>query len=266
MTRKYGQEKLRQKKLRQKRRCCFRVAALVLTLSLGGSFPAVAGPAGRSTEQVKMVQPYLGDVNRLTVAEGASQLIVVIGNAEDPAKGNLTWYCRGEDQQLEPVLSVEAVSGMNGISSRKEEGDKKTPAGVYQFSMAFGLEENPGSVLPYHRIRKGDFYVDDEKSRYYNQLVNENEVNRDWISAEDLMTQAPQYNYGLVLDYNKEGVPGKGSAIFLHCPKSSNNTGTSGCISVPQEYMKQILCGVDADTRIVLVQRARDLEKYKKQE
>ena len=68
------------------------MAALVLTLSLGGSFPAVAGPAGRSTEQVKMVQPYLGDVNRLTVAEGASQLIVVIGNAEDPAKGNLTWY------------------------------------------------------------------------------------------------------------------------------------------------------------------------------
>lgn len=87
-------------------------------------------------------------------------------------------------------------------------------------------------------------------------------MQRDWNSSEVLITQAPQYNYGLVLNYNEDCVPGKGSAIFLHCPKTSNNTGTSGCISVPEEYMKQIICSVDADTRIIVVPQEADLAAY----
>ena len=39
---------------------------------------------------------------------------------------------------------------------------------------------------------------------------NTKQVQKDWNSAEDLMAQAPQYNYGLVLDYNSECTPGKG--------------------------------------------------------
>ena len=42
-------------------------------------------------------------------------------------------------------MSKEAVSGMNGITMQKQEGDKKTPAGVYRFTMAFGLEGKSGN-------------------------------------------------------------------------------------------------------------------------
>jgi len=178
------------------------------------------------------------------------------------ASYNGDWYKRDADGKLVQVMSKEAVSGMNGITMQKQEGDKKTPAGVYRFTMAFGLKANPGTILPYHQIVDGDYYVDDGNSQYYNKLANTKQVQKDWNSAEDLMAQAPQYNYGLVLDYNPECTPGKGSAIFLHCPKSWNNTGTSGCISIPEEDMKQVVCQVDAGTKIVVVQDEADLANY----
>lgn len=207
-------------------------------------------------------QVYNGDVNNLKAAKDATQLIVVVGNKQDPAKSRLDWYKRGTDGKLVQVMSKEAVSGMNGITTEKQEGDKKTPAGVYTFAGAFGLKENPGTILTYHRIVTGDYYVDDPASKYYNQLVNTKQVAKDWNSAEDLMRQSPQYNYGLIIDYNSERTPGKGSAIFLHCPKSWNNTGTSGCISIPEEDMKKVICEVDAGTKIVIVQEESDLSNY----
>ena len=124
------------------------------------------------------------------------------------------------------------------------------------------MKANPGTILPYHQIVDGDYYVDDGNSQYYNKLANTKQVQKDWNSAEDLMAQAPQYNYGLVLDYNPECTPGKGSAIFLHCPKRWNNTGTSGCISIPEEDMKQVVRQVDAGTKIVVVQDEADLANY----
>ena len=223
--------------------------------------PAAAMAAEKATGPA-LTASYNGDVNTLEAAKDATQLIVVIGNRQDPAKSRLDWYKRDADGKLVQVMSKEAVSGMNGITMQKQEGDKKTPAGVYRFTMAFGLKANPGTILPYHQIVDGDYYVDDGNSQYYNKLANTKQVQKDWNSAEDLMAQAPQYNYGLVLDYNPECTPGKGSAIFLHCPKSWNNTGTSGCISIPEEDMKQVVCQVDTGTKIVVVQDESDLANY----
>ena len=245
-------------------------AAFVLSFagtgsSLAASNSAATGPAlDLMTKEQAVTTPtaYQGDVNTLQAAKEASQLLVMVGNEADPAKGTLTWYQRDAEGLLKPILSMEAVSGMNGITTEKQEGDMKTPAGVYSFSMAFGMKENPGAILPYHQVVEGDHFVDDSASRYYNRLVNEKEVEKDWNSSEVLIRQAPHYNYALVLNYNEACVPGKGSAIFLHCPKIANNTGTSGCISVQEEQMKQILCSVDAATKIVVVQKEADLASY----
>lgn len=215
-----------------------------------------------NTDTGEAAVPYNGDINTLRTAKEASQLIVVVGNPADPALGTLTWYRKNQDGVLIPVFTVPAVSGMNGISGDKKEGDKKTPAGVYSFTMAFGMKDNPGSILPYHKVVNGDHFVDDGNSRYYNRLVNEFEVQKDWTSSENLIRQAPHYNYALVLNYNDGYVPGKGSAIFLHCPKVANNTGTSGCISIPEEYMKELVQNVDQNTRIIVVQEEKDLAAY----
>ena len=62
--------------------------------------------------------------------------------------------------------------GKNGATGDKKEGDKKTPLGTYRFTMAFGVKENPGSILPYHQLTDTDYWVDDPGSSHYNQLVD----------------------------------------------------------------------------------------------
>ena len=116
---------------------------------------------------------------------------------------------------------------MNGITTQKQEAIKKLRQVCT--ALRWHLKREGKSGNRFCRITRlwTAIIMDDGNSRYYNQLANTKQVQKDWNSAEDLMAQAPQYNYGLVLDYNSECTPGKGSAIFLHCPKSWNNAGTS---------------------------------------
>ena len=130
---------------------------------------------------------------------------------------------------------------------------------MYSFDLAVGLLDDPGSVLPYHKIAEGDFWVDDPASPHYNQLVNDKTTAKDWNSGEDLIKATPHYNYALNLDYNKERTPGEGSAIFLHCFKASGYQGSSGCICLPESRMKELLGLVDTNTRIVIAKDAEHL-------
>lgn len=247
---------------------CFAVSASLLiaapVLASGTVKTAGYGPAWESENKamVKTEISYNGDVNTLKTAEQTDQLLIAVGNPENPAKTTLSFYQKDETGILQQIFSVEAVSGMKGISYDKKEGDMCTPAGVYSFTMAFGIKEDPGSILPYRKVVNGDHFVDDGSSRYYNRYVNEFEVEKDWNSSENLIRQAPHYNYALVLDYNSNYTPGKGSAIFLHCPKTANNTGTSGCISIPEDYMRELVRTVNGNAKIIVAPDEKELGNF----
>ena len=103
--------------------------------------------------------------------------------------------------------------------------------------MGFGLKQ-PGSVnLPYTRVDSNCFWVDDPASKYYNKFVSLGSVEKDWNSAESLAGSGSSYNYALAINYNAECIPGKGSAIFLHCLP----TGGAGCIAVSEDAMVRLL-------------------------
>lgn len=255
------------------------VLAVLTAVALPGASSLAApaeGPAmeGQSLENNGQKSPsqttlseYLPenfDVNTLTAAEGTDHLILAVGDGADKSSLTLWYYKRGGDGRLAEVFGTRGTCGQAGISEKKEEGDKKTPAGIYSFPMAFGLKEDPGSKIPYRQVRDGDCFVDDVGSRYYNQYVNSGEVEADWRSAEILKNQGPCYNYALVLDYNAEHVPGRGSAIFLHCPKVKNDTYTAGCIGIPEELVKTILTTAGEDARILIVPDQAGLSAYEK--
>lgn len=208
-------------------------------------------------------------IAQLEASKDASQIILVVGKGNYDA--TVSYYKKKESEAIGPAVSaggwehkfsVEGVVGKNGITSEKKEGDSKTPEGVYQFTLAFGLFDNPGSQIPYHKIQMGDYWVDDSASVYYNKLVNVNSTPKSWNSAEDMMACVPYYNYGLALNYNEECVPGEGSAIFIHCTKSTADTGSAGCVRIPQEKMKQLVESVDEHTKIIIVDSIEDLEDY----
>ena len=57
-------------------------------------------------------------------------------------------------------------------------------------------------------------------------------------------------DYALFIDYNKDCIYGKGSAIFLHC--TGNYPYTLGCISLSEEHMVKIIRLVDSNARICI--------------
>lgn len=178
------------------------------------------------------------------------RVICVLGGGG--ANVTVSYHTKDKNGLWKEEFSVSGLYGENGSSKDKREGDKKTPLGTYRFTMAFGILDNPGSVLPYRKLTEYDYWVDDSGSPYYNQMVDSRETGIQWKSAEHMAGVSPFYNYGLALNYNEECVPGKGSAIFLHCTEEGD-TGTSGCIEIPEEYMKKLVMEVDENTRITIV-------------
>lgn len=224
----------------------------------------VEAAAERRASQTSYAEylPAQFDVNTLKAAEETDHLILAVGDGADQSSLTLWYYERGTDGRLSEVFGTRGTCGRAGITADKVEGDKKTPAGLYSFLMAFGLKDDPGSQISYRKVQDGDCFVDDVESRYYNQYVKAGEAQADWRSAEVLKNQGPCYNYALVLDYNKDCVPGRGSAIFLHCPKVVNDTYTAGCIGIPEERMKTILTRAKADAKILIVPDKDGLSEY----
>lgn len=201
-------------------------------------------------------------VERLSIANNENHIVLIVGHKNNKNTVTVNDYSRTSDGNWIKNWYVNGVAGTNGISLDKAEGDKKTPEGVFSAMFAFGLKDNPGSIMEYRKITDGDYWVDDSKSFYYNKWVNIANAKKDWTSAEDMMAASPYYNYALALNYNVEAVPGKGSAIFIHCTKSDTDTSSAGCIRIPEEYMKRLVQTVDADTKIVIIENVDKLSNY----
>lgn len=267
--------------MRHERRVLGRAAAaLVLTgvMMAAGSLTAMAaGSTGAGTapdpkeqgpgvmavseaepeEKGAAVENGIIQPQNLEGAKDADQLVVVVGTG---GCGADVYYYKKSGEAWEMAWKEAGIVGRNGITDQKAEGDGSTPSGTYGFTMAFGLRENPGSILPYHKIAKGDYWVDDSASPYYNKLVNTSQVAKDWNSAENMASASPYYNYALALNYNEACEPGKGSAIFLHCFTASRDNGSAGCIRLPQERAKELVQSATERTKIVI---APDLERLK---
>ena len=214
----------------------FVTAALLFGMAFSAS-AAEEAPVGPGWEREEK-EPQAEDV-----------ILVEVTDPEESA-AEVTYYKNGE-----AVFSVPGLIGRAGLASpeEKKEGDKKTPSGTYGFVMAFGIKEDPGCAMGYRQVKDGDVWVDDPESRFYNRFAENQEAGKDWTSAENLAAIFPWYDYCLALDYNEEQVPGKGSAIFLHC-LTDGDQYTSGCISIPEENMETLLASIGEHAEIVIRQ------------
>ena len=147
------------------------------------------------------------------------------------------------------LLTCDGYVGSNGIDKEKE-GDLKTPTGDYGVTSAFGIKDNPGTSIDYLKVDEHHWCAGDPI--YYNKIVDDRKIAGEFETdnAEHLIDYSPQYNYALFIDYNKNGIVGKGSAIFFHCVGGAPYTG--GCIAVSEENMKQILQTIDKNARICI--------------
>lgn len=183
-------------------------------------------------------------VDNLKAAALESQILTV---AASGSSAQVSLHDKGEDGHFRQVFQTDASIGKNGIGKSRE-GDGKTPAGKYRFTMAFGRKSDPGCSLGYTQVDGNCFWVDDPESKYYNSFADTRSVTPDWKSAENLYGAGASYNYALALDYNAARVPGKGSAIFVHC----RPTGGAGCIAMEESMVKKLLVNVKPGCLVII--------------
>ncbi len=193
----------------------------------------------------------------LSLAADINQLVCVIG--EGGSNCTVSFHTKDTEGKWQQQFSIAGDNGSKGITYNKTEGDKETPAGLYSFTLAFGIKPDPGANIPYRQITDYDYWVDDVTSPYYNTWVNSQELPGDY-NSEHLIDHNPSYNYALNIDYNWECNPELGSAIFLHC---YNGLGrTTGCIAISEEGMKTLIQEIDSSAKILIVPSSAELANY----
>lgn len=171
---------------------------------------------------------------------------IIVDTNENPSKLKFT----NEKTSIE----TDVLIGRNGVTSSKKEGDGKTPLGTFELGIVFGTH-NKGEIYEYEtsieyiKINENLYWVDDVKSKCYNQLIDITKVDVEWKSAEHLIDYPVQYEYAIEIRTNPENIPGKGSAIFIHC---SNGVPTAGCIALPKEEMIKLIKQINRNTRIII--------------
>jgi D-alanyl-D-alanine dipeptidase len=143
----------------------------------------------------------------------------------------------------------------------KREGDRRSPAGIFELGTFCGYDSvAPAGVrYPYTQSTSTLRWVDDPQSIYYNKMIDEKKVPKrvkgktQWRSAEVMKFDGIDYRYVIFVKHNPDGIPGKGSCIFLHL-NSPTRTPTAGCTAMDEEHMLALLRWIDPEKKPLLVQ------------
>ena len=211
-----------------------------------------------------MVSPVFADyrespewIGELSAADDAEQLVIVSGTHGSNAR--FSFHEKDEDGKWQELITAPAYIGKNGWGKTRE-GDAKTPCGVYTFTMAFGINEDPDSPMGYTKVDDSHYWVGDSKSGKYNQFVSTRDYDAfDKKESEHIIDYDMAYKYCLNISYNLEGTPGRGSAIFLHC--YTKNKFTGGCVSLPVDVMREVMQRVKNGC-VVVMSPAKSIKNF----
>ena len=148
-------------------------------------------------------------------------------------------------------LTVPCLVGQAGIigADSKQEGDGATPAGVWRLREVLYRPDRvtlPRTALPEGTIGEQDGWCDDPAETAYNRRVTLPFAG----SHEQLWREDSAYDVLIPLGYNDDPpVPGRGSAIFLHCI-GENRKFTEGCVAIAPESMINLLPILEAGAAI----------------
>ena len=152
----------------------------------------------------------------------------------------------------EKIFSCNGNIGRNGIG-KKIAGDNKTPLGIFTMGKAYGIKDDPGSLIPYEKITADLYWRGDSSKSDYNTLGRRSQLPRgtDFSNDEHLIDYTTVYNYLIDFGYNPEQIPYAGAALFLHC-WYGEGVPTGGCVAIPEEFMVKILQTITPGTKMII--------------
>ena len=209
-------------------------------------------PPGNDYAGINVLSPdWIGS---LDAAKDARQMLVVAAYSYDATGAWISLHEKQDDGTWHMIMTTPGFIGRNGLG-KTYEGDAKTPVGVFHFNRAFGIADDPGCAIPYVKVDNDTYWSGDQREGYhYNELVNINDLpglDIESGASEHIIDYIYNYQYCLNINYNKECVPGKGSAIFLHCFGAARPY-TGGCVAIPEDRMKFVMQQVNENTAVVI--------------
>jgi L,D-peptidoglycan transpeptidase YkuD (ErfK/YbiS/YcfS/YnhG family) len=139
--------------------------------------------------------------------------------------------------------------GKNGLTQKKNEGDKKTPIGTFKIEHLYYRKDRIKPTLTKLKcvqINKKMGWCDDvNKPKKYNKLIN---VSKN-IRHEKLFREDYKYDLLIPIKYNfNKRITGKGSCIFIHLTKYYQPT--AGCITLKKKDFLIMIKLINKNTKI----------------
>ena len=218
----------------------------IVALLVGATALLVPAPAGAERSQVRL------DGVDVRLQEGTRQVVTVNRTSGHHARVTLWAYAGGRWERR--IQALDGRIGYGGLvpGPRRQQNTGTTPLGTYDLPWAFGMPGRDADWrIDYRKVRRGDFWVQDNRSPYYNRYRNQSQGGfRWWLSpgdpnsSERLTDYRSQYEWSIVIDFNRDQVRHRGSGIFLHV----NGSGaTAGCVSAPRWFIRELMGRLDPD-------------------
>ncbi|OHD89929.1 MAG: hypothetical protein A2W83_03610, partial [Sulfuricurvum sp. RIFCSPLOWO2_12_43_5] len=147
----------------------------------------------------------------------------------------------------------------------KNEGDGRSPAGLFPITSTFGYDHNTTFKLPYWHADENLYCVDDVNDSRYNKILRIYDKSALPSSYEVMRRSDGVYRYGAVIGYNASAQRGRGSCIFIHLNKS-NKAPTSGCTAMDEVPLRTVLEWLDGAKKPHILQIVKsECDKYREE-
>ena len=156
---------------------------------------------------------------------------------------------KNKDTLIFDEFKFKCSIGKNGLKKNKNEGDKSTPKGIFSLGKLYYRSDRvprPETNLTTKKITKNLGWCDISNNKYYNQEVSSlKNVNKEKFFRKD-----SKYDYLIIINYNKNKIKNKGSAIFIHLTRDYK--ATNGCVAVNKIDFLILAKLINKKTRIKL--------------
>ena len=163
-------------------------------------------------------------------------MTIIIKNKETLIFDNFTFKC---------------CVGKNGTTNKKNEGDKKTPKGLFSLgNVYYRKDRNLKPITKLHSIpiTKKMGWCNDIRNKKYNKLIKISNSTR----HEKMFRKDYKYDYIIPINYNTKNTKiGKGSAIFIHLSKTYKKT--AGCVAMKKKDLLILLKLINRKTKIKIL-------------
>lgn len=215
------------------------------------------------------------------IPDRTSQCVVAITEAWDSTHATLSLHVKESGKWQRIGKSWPTRLGKKGLAwgrglhpnpkgvTLKQEGDWKSPAGVFSIGGAWGYDASikKHRKLPYTQITSRHLWVEDAESKHYNrQVVLKHEPKTAWEKKAQMRQNDPAHSLKLFIAHNAppKVVKGGGSSIFFHIWRDRGGRSTAGCTVMTEADLRKLIASIDPDQQPVYVLLPKtEYQKYR---